>query len=80
MFTVYILHSKSLDRYYVGHTANMKDRIKRHNSGRSKSTKAGIPWKLMYTETFTTKASAYQRELEIKAKKSRKYIEQLLLD
>jgi putative endonuclease len=80
MFVVYIIFSISLDRYYVGHTANINDRLKRHNSGRSKSTKAGAPWQLMHTETFETKTKAYQRELEIKAKKSRKYIEHLMLD
>ena len=37
MFTVYILYSKSLDRYYTGHTVNIKDRFLRHNKGRSKA-------------------------------------------
>ena len=68
----------SLDRYYVGHSKNILDRIKRHNAGWSKATKAGIPWKLMYEETFETKSAAYQRELAIKSKKSRFYIESLV--
>ncbi len=68
----------SLDRYYVGHSKNILDRIKRHNAGWSKATKAGIPWKLMYEEAFDTKSAAYRRELAIKAKKSKIYIESLI--
>jgi len=78
MFFVYILYSKSLDRYYVGHTVSLNDRLKRHNSGRSKATKGGIPWVISYTETFETKADAYKRERLIKAKKSRIFIEKLI--
>ena len=78
MFIVYILYSKSLDRYYTGHTANIQDRLLRHNNGRSKATKKGAPWVIVYTEMFNTKSSAYKRELDIKAKKSRAYIETLI--
>ncbi len=73
MFTVYILFSESLNRYYVGHTGDLKDRLIRHNQGRSKSTKSGIPWKIMYTEAYQTKPEAYQREMEIK-KRNQEYI------
>ena len=78
MFIVYILYSKSLDRYYTGHTANIQDRLLRHNNGRSKATKTGVPWIIVYTEMFNTKSGAYKRELDIKSKKSRAYIETLI--
>ncbi len=78
MYTTYILHSLSHDRYYIGHTSNIEDRLIRHNSGRSKYTKHGIPWELIYSEVFYTKTEAYQRELEIKKRKSRIYIEKLI--
>jgi predicted GIY-YIG superfamily endonuclease len=35
-------------------------------------------WKLVYTEIFQTKSEAAKRELAIKKKKSRKYIEWLI--
>ncbi|MDA9015740.1 GIY-YIG nuclease family protein [Flavobacteriaceae bacterium] len=47
MFTVYILYSKSLDRYYIGHTGDMKDRLHRHISGRSKSTRSDLRYELV---------------------------------
>jgi len=78
MFYTYILYSESKDRYYTGHTGNLELRIERHNSGCSRSTKSGIPWKIMYYELFDTKAEAMHREYEIKKQKSKKYIEELI--
>lgn len=77
-FHVYIIYSSSLDQYYVGHTENLQDRIFRHKNSGSKSTKKANDWVLKYTEEFSTKAEAMKRELEIKGKKSRKYIERLV--
>lgn len=78
MAYLYILFSDKFNRFYVGHTIDLDDRFKRHNQGRSKATKAGVPWKLVYSEKYKTKALAYQREIQIKKWKSRKLIEQLM--
>ena len=78
MAHVYILYSQSIDTYYIGSTINLEDRLLRHNSGRSKYTKRGIPWTLVYAKEYATKAEACREEYRIKAEKSRKYIEQLL--
>ncbi len=78
MHYCYILYSEKLDSYYVGSTSNLGDRLKRHNSGRSIYTKKGMPWIVVYTKEYSTKAEAYQAEMYIKAQKSRKYIEQLI--
>jgi putative endonuclease len=80
MFIVYILYSSNLDQYYVGYTQNMEDRLSRHNSGRSLSTKKGKPWILVYTETFETRSEAMLREKAIKQMKSRTYLKQLIQD
>ena len=78
MFKIYIIYSASLDRYYVGSTGNIEDRMFRHNNSGSKSTKSASDWVLVYSEDFETRSEAVQRELEIKGKKSRKYIERLV--
>ena len=78
MFKTYILYSKLKDKFYVGHTSDMGDRIKRHNSGRSKSTKYGMPWEIVYTKAFNTKSEAYQFEMLVKSKKSRGFIKKLI--
>ena len=69
MCIVYILKSIKNGRYYIGHTYNLEDRLSRHNGGRSKATKGGIPWELKYSESHNTKSRAYIRELEIKSYK-----------
>ena len=78
IFYVYILYSSILDQYYIGHTENLQDRIFRHNNSGSKSTKKANDWEMKYTEAFESRGAAMHRELEIKKKKSRKYIEQLI--
>ncbi len=75
---VYILQSEKTLGYYVGSSFDPEKRLIQHNSAKSKSTKHGIPWKLVYTEKFDTKSEAVKREYEIKRKKSRKYIEYLI--
>ncbi|MDP2189382.1 MAG: GIY-YIG nuclease family protein [Sphingobacteriaceae bacterium] len=49
-FFVYILFSPILNRYYIGHTGQLSDRLFRHIHSGSKSTKAANDWKLVYKE------------------------------
>ncbi len=72
------MYSQSKDRYYVGYTKNLQLRLERHNAGWSRSTKSGIPWKIVYSEKFETKSEAIERENAIKKMKSRNYIEKLI--
>jgi len=78
MFQVYILYSKTTQRFYIGSTGNITDRIHRHNNGQSKSTKTGTPWIIVYTETFVTRSEAMIREMELKSWKSHQRIAQLV--
>jgi len=73
-----MLYSPSINQYYIGHTENLEDRLFRHTNSGSKFTKKAHDWVISYTEEFETRQSAEQRELEIKNKKSRKYIEWLI--
>jgi len=77
-YIVYILESESRGSYYVGSTADLAARLQRHNQGRSKYTKMGIPWKVVYTEGFATRSEAVRREQKIKRRKSRDFIEALV--
>ena len=78
MFYVYVLYSISNDSYYVGETSDIEDRLFRHNNSGSKSTKKAKDWRVVYTECFETRSESVRREREIKAKKSRKYLEYLI--
>ena len=77
MFYVYILYSETLDRYYVGQSNNLDERLMSHLSGISRYTSIAKDWKMVYHEQFSSRTDALKRENEIKKKKSRKYIEWL---
>jgi putative endonuclease len=78
MFYCYIIYSEKLDKFYIGCTENIENRLAQHNAGLSDFTSKGMPWKLMYSETFNSRVEAANRERAIKKKKSRKYIEYLI--
>ena len=79
MYVVYILFSDITNKYYVGSTKDIQNRLSHHNCGATPSTKAGAPnWKVVYIEHMKDKSDALKRELDIKNKKSRKYIEYLI--
>jgi putative endonuclease len=77
MFFVYILQSYQNDKHYIGSTQNLDRRLKEHNAGKVRSTKALIPYRIIYKEAFPSYTGARKRELDIKKRKSRKYIEAL---
>ena len=78
MFYLYILKSETRGSYYIGHTANIPERLFYHNQGWSKSTKSGRPWKVVYQEAYPTNSEAQRREVALKREKSSKYIERLI--
>ncbi|WP_179020117.1 GIY-YIG nuclease family protein [Winogradskyella forsetii] len=80
MFKTYLLYSGSKNRFNVAHTADKEDRIKRHNSGKSKSTKYGFILKIVCTKEFSNKSEAYQFERHIKKQKSCKFNKKLIND
>ena len=73
-----IIYSKKLDKYYVGSCIDLQRRLYEHNIGHSKFTSLGLQWIYKYSESFATLPLAKKRELEIKKKKSRIYIEKLI--
>ena len=77
-YTVYIIYSASADAYYIGQSSNLEERLYRHCNSGSKSTKKAKDWKLVYKEVYESRSESVQREREIKTKKSRKFIEQLI--
>ncbi len=78
MYTLYILHSITLDRYYIGYTNDIVRRLSEHNRIKGKFTDAGIPWSLVYSESFASKKEAMLREKFIKSRKSKKFIIELI--
>ena len=75
---MYILYSPKLDKHYVGACTDLERRLYEHNIGHSKFTALGVPWIVVYKEEFDDLKLAKKRELEIKKRKSRRYIEGLI--
>jgi len=77
LYYIYIIRSQHLQRYYVGSTEFVENRLQEHNRGKSASTRAGIPWELIHTECFTTRSEAVLQERKIKARGIGRYLADL---
>lgn len=69
MYSVYVLRSGKSGRHYIGSAADVAVRLAKHNSGAVRSTKAGLPWEVIHTESFGNRTEAVRREREIKSYK-----------
>ena len=66
MFYVYVLRSTERgERFYLGNTSDLKQRLQSHNRGENKAMK-GHQWELVYYEAYLTFAAARQREHKLK--------------
>jgi putative endonuclease len=72
---VYIIYSKSLDRFYVGQTANIDDRLTEHNAGKGKFTSKGAPWILIHFFETVTRSEAMLLEKKIKSRGIKRYLQ-----
>ena len=77
-FYVYILQSQTTNRYYIGQTIDVEERLTYHNANYSKSLKNRGPWKLVFQEEHSTRSAAVRRERELKDWKDRAMIERLV--
>ncbi|WP_425389625.1 GIY-YIG nuclease family protein [Ekhidna sp.] len=66
MYFVYILHSKSCNKYYKGQTNDLDDRLKRHNAGYENATSKCRPWKMVWNTRKETRAEAVALERKLK--------------
>ena len=78
MFFTYILFSQKLNKFYIGSTENTEKRLVEHNRGKTPFTKTGMPWVLVYKESFSTRSEALRHEKYIKNQKSVVYIKSLI--
>jgi putative endonuclease len=77
MFYVYILRSGKDGKRYIGFTANLERRLFEHQSGFVTSTKNRRPLGLIYSETFSNKTEAEQREKFFKSGKGRSLLKEM---
>jgi len=66
MYHLYVIESTKIKRKYIGITDDVQKRLIQHNQKRVRSTKAYVPWRLVYREDYLTKTEARKREIELK--------------
>ena len=74
MVNVYVLFSLKDQATYVGMAIDELARLKAHNSGKNRYTKAHIPWTIVYTEQFPDWISARVREKYLKSTAGKKWL------
>ena len=78
MIKVYVLQSELYGRYYVGLTNDLARRLKEHNQGKMKYTKAYRPWKVVYQEDCMDYEAARRREKYFKSGGGRRWLQKHL--
>jgi putative endonuclease len=74
MFHVYILRSLSdKDRWYVGFTEDMNQRLKDHNAGHCTHTTKHRPWRLHVAMSFADREAALAFERYLKTGSGRAF-------
>ena len=80
MFTVYSLQSISHpDKFYIGSTENLIERIAVHNEGKCVHTSKYKPWRLMVSIQFPDKSKGLAFECYLKSGSGRGLYKKTLL-
>lgn len=77
-YYLYILYSKSGDRFYKGSSDNPHRRLTYHNTIEKGFTSRYRPWELVFIKKYPDKRTAREAEQKVKKWKSRLMIEKLI--
>ena len=69
-FYAYMIKSASTSRSYYGHTSDIDERLKSHNSTQNKYTRGKGPWELVGYKACATKGQAMKLEQKLKDMKN----------
>ena len=78
MYCVYVLRSKKDRDFYVGYTADLKERLDLHYRGQVSSTKNRRPLELVYYEMSLSQEDTLHREKYLKTAYGKRYIKNRL--
>ncbi|MFZ2300058.1 MAG: GIY-YIG nuclease family protein [Candidatus Moraniibacteriota bacterium] len=78
MYTVYAIYNKTQEKIYIGQTSNLENRLQLHNNGTFKGYTARFDgkWAVIYSEEFSTRQEALQREKQLKSFRGREFVKQ----
>jgi len=75
---IYAIKSKVRNYIYVGLTNNLEERLKRHYSGYEKITRSYRPFELIYTEEYSERLKAREREKYLKSGVGKEFLKNLI--
>ena len=78
MYYSYVLRSLKNGILYKGSTQDIENRLSTHNSGVVNFTSKHLPWELILSEKFETRAEAMKREKWYKTGVGREWIKSKL--
>jgi len=78
MYYIYILLSFKDNKFYIGFTKNLNQRLKQHKNGEVKSTRNRRPLRLIFYEAYLNKFDALRREKYFKTTKGKTTLRQML--
>ncbi|MDD4527481.1 MAG: GIY-YIG nuclease family protein [Candidatus Margulisbacteria bacterium] len=70
-YTTYVLQSLYNNKMYIGQTMNLEKRFILHNTGKVKSTKSYLPWRIIFSFAFDSRSMAMELEKKLKNLKSK---------
>ncbi len=73
-FYTYVLESQKDGSRHVGYSADIKRRMREHQTGRGFSTSARKPFKLIYFEGCLDETDAKRRENYLKTSQGRRFL------
>ena len=74
-FEFHFLCSETKQRYYAGQTQDVEKRLMRHNKGLVRSTKSGMPWKVVKVFETENRSEALKLEKKIKKRGIKRFLD-----
>ena len=76
MYTIYAIYNKSNNKFYIGQTVNLNERLKLHNKHvfAGYTSRFNGEWTLIYQETVIDRTTALIREKQLKSYRGREFI------
>jgi putative endonuclease len=70
--------SSQIKKYiYVGLISDLQKRVQQHNKGKEKTTRPYRPFKLKFSEVFSTRGDARKREIYLKSGIEKEFLNSL---
>jgi putative endonuclease len=79
-FHVYVLELEGKQRFYIGYTQNLENRLRQHLSGETHSLRGHKILRVAHVEEFSTRTEAMARERYLKTYRGRSKLRTLIGD